>query len=173
MSVARCPRCRESSLDQRLIQHCGQCGGQWISEEVLQERVGRMQVPEATQEPRSLAWRESPRARLPCASCAEPMQALLLFDVPVDRCTVHGVWFDRDELSMVLLRASRHDPATVALIAAENRSVIGPTDALELAAVAVEVADDSGVFAVVIDGVGVVAEAVVSAIGSLFESLDL
>ncbi|MGN6105976.1 MAG: zf-TFIIB domain-containing protein [Kofleriaceae bacterium] len=147
---------------------------------MLQDRVGRMQVPQEAQEARSLAWRESPRAALPCASCAEPMQALLLFDVPVDRCTVHGVWFDRDELSMVLLRASRHDPATVAVIAAENRSVIDPSGAIELTADAVDVAvdavvdtSDSGVFEVVIDGVGVVAEAVVSAIGSLFESLDL
>jgi hypothetical protein len=36
------------------------------------------------------------------------MEPLRLFDVPVDRCHSHGVWFDKDELAAVLQRSGAH-----------------------------------------------------------------
>jgi Zn-finger nucleic acid-binding protein len=32
------------------------------------------------------------------------METVRLHQVPIDRCTGHGVWFDRGELATVLLR---------------------------------------------------------------------
>ena len=57
--------------------------------------------------PPELRWSVATRAALPCVACATPMQTLALFDVPVDRCPGHGIWFDVDEMAIVLLRSQR------------------------------------------------------------------
>nr|MBA3542295.1 zf-TFIIB domain-containing protein [Deltaproteobacteria bacterium] len=51
----------------------------------------------------SLAWQERPtdQAR-PCAECKAPMQLVNLANVALDRCAQHGVWFDADELTVLL-----------------------------------------------------------------------
>ncbi len=69
--------------------------------------------------PRPLVWSDDPaRAQLPCAACGNAMQALVLFSVPVDRCRAHGVWFDGDELALVLERSPHEPDAQVTLPAA-------------------------------------------------------
>lgn len=56
-----------------------------------------------------LVWEISnARLGLPCATCGHQMEPLRLFDVPVDRCHSHGVWFDKDELATVLQRSGVH-----------------------------------------------------------------
>jgi len=54
----------------------------------------------------------------------------MLFDVPVDRCQPHGIWFDADELALVLYRSprSKYAAATVApaMIAATAPVMLSP-----------------------------------------------
>ena len=95
-----CPRCRSIHLDSGVLGHCPRCHGTWVPEDVLHDRIAVMQ-----QAPARLHWYRVPRTQLPCARCAEPMETLALFDVPIDRCLAHGLWFDADELSTVLLRS--------------------------------------------------------------------
>jgi Zn-finger nucleic acid-binding protein len=37
-----------------------------------------------------------------CPVCDESMDEPLVFDVPIDRCEAHGMWFDKAELERVL-----------------------------------------------------------------------
>jgi Zn-finger nucleic acid-binding protein len=37
-----------------------------------------------------------------CPQCDLPMSSLVIERMPVERCTAHGVWFDRQELERVL-----------------------------------------------------------------------
>lgn len=102
-----CPRC-PTALSRGELGFCERCHGVWIPEPALRDRVSRMQdrpIP-------VLDWELESRNPLPCVACREPMQTLALFDVPIDRCVAHGLWFDRDELSTVLLHSRQ--PAVVA-----------------------------------------------------------
>jgi len=47
------------------------------------------------------------RELLPCPTCRDSMLARLLFEIPIDVCTKHGIWFDANELGAVLFRAAR------------------------------------------------------------------
>lgn len=76
----------------------------------MHERVGKMQE----RVPPELRWSIAMRDPLPCVACAAPMETLALFEVPVDRCRGHGIWFDVDEMAVVLLRSQQavKPPAT-------------------------------------------------------------
>ena len=41
-----------------------------------------------------------------CPVCDETMDEPLLFDIPIDRCDGHGMWFDKAELDQVIGRAN-------------------------------------------------------------------
>lgn len=141
-STLSCPRC-PTALSRGELGFCERCHGVWIPEPALRDRVSRMQdrpIP-------VLDWELESRNPLPCVACREPMQTLALFDVPIDRCAAHGLWFDRDELSTVLLQSRQ--PAVVAATAA------GVT--------AVEPTSTSSVTATIGDGLDVV--------GGIFELL--
>lgn len=58
-----------------------------------------------------LPWQEraAPSARA-CERCAQPLRAVALYGVALDRCDAHGVWLDRDELAQVLDEARRQTP---------------------------------------------------------------
>lgn len=97
-----CPRCKVTTLSARPLERCERCTGCWVANEILLERVAAMQgarpAIEVTQrfgEP------------VPCVCCAAPMRMLGFFGVPVDACDAHGVWFDAEELQVVLLRSSK------------------------------------------------------------------
>jgi len=96
----RCPRCNLELVDAGAGRGCTQCQGVFIPEPVLREMANDMPTPAA---PVTLAWEVEQRARLKCPSCTELMEAVLLNRIPIDRCTAHGVWFDRGELGAVLL----------------------------------------------------------------------
>lgn len=100
-----CPRC-PSTLTPGELGFCGRCDGVWIPEAALRDRVSKMQERPAPQ----LRWASESRLPLPCIACRSPMETLRLFDVPIDRCKAHGVWFDRDELQTVLLESRKHAP---------------------------------------------------------------
>jgi Zn-finger nucleic acid-binding protein len=96
----QCPRCR-LVLAGEAIAHCARCNGSWVAEDVLKDRISQMQH----QVPPLVSWFLVEREALPCVACGQAMQTLALFDVPVDRCRGHGVWFDAEELAAVLLRS--------------------------------------------------------------------
>jgi hypothetical protein len=97
------------------------------------------------------------RIGLPCAVCKHTMETLLLFQIAVDRCHSHGVWFDKDELAEVLRRstikpARPSDPGTtlaIAELAGEGALAVG------------EVAVDAGIL-----------EGVLDVLGGIFSAID-
>jgi Zn-finger nucleic acid-binding protein len=66
-----------------------------------------------------------------CPVCDETMDEPLVFDVPIDRCEEHGMWFDKAELDRVLER-SRIDGW-------RSEGVRRPQDSLRMLVAAVEV----------------------------------
>ncbi|HWO20509.1 MAG TPA: zf-TFIIB domain-containing protein [Kofleriaceae bacterium] len=180
---ARCPRCQIDLGDEPLIRHCSRCKGSWIAEETLHERAAAVQGG-----PPDLTWHKEARATLMCAICGQPMETIVVRDTPVDRCVQHGIWFDANELAHVLSPA-----AAVAMTAAavqvsthQAQEQAQTSSALDVAGEGIELAVDvadlalasevvetgGGVFEVIIDGVGVVAEAVVDMIAGIFSALD-
>lgn len=117
--------------------------------------------------PFPLAWSlVNDRDRLPCAMCHRPMDALLLFDVPVDRCPPHGVWFDKDELARVLERGAAVRPVREVVPAVTDS--VGGAIALELAG---EVAIGAAEVAAETASAGVI-EGVLEVLGVIFSAID-
>jgi Zn-finger nucleic acid-binding protein len=185
---ASCPRCRKVHLgDEPHVRHCPRCKGSWIAEEALHERVAEARGAAPGDR---LTWRKEARAALMCAICAEPMETLVVQDTAVDRCPRHGVWFDVNELAHVLAAVALVAPLAISQAQAHAQaaqSSAGESTAAELveggAELALEAADaagavaevaeaSGGVFEVVINGVGVVGEAVVEVLAGIFSSLD-
>jgi Zn-finger nucleic acid-binding protein len=164
---AQCPRCHGRELTAGPLHHCAECAGTWIDEQTLSEHVGIMtHAP-----PVSLEWSiVEDRARLPCATCREPMDALMLLDVPVDRCRPHGVWFDKSELSRVLENVAAPPPAVILPVPVPPIApdTIGSTLAFEVAG---EVALGSAAEIAGEVGVGVV-EVILEVIGAIFSAID-
>jgi len=102
--IDQCPRCGNELIDARAARGCQNCGGLWIGLGDVQEMAQQMQIP---QQPVELPFAEDARDPLSCPNCHDPMRTLLLFDVPIDSCIKHGVWFDGQELALVLLRAAK------------------------------------------------------------------
>ena len=103
-STEQCPRCGTDLIDARAARGCESSGGLWIGAGDVQEMVQQMQNPPV---PLQLPFQLDSRQPLPCPTCTELMRTMLLYDVPIDACTKHGVWFDAQELAKVLLRAAR------------------------------------------------------------------
>ncbi|MBA3818958.1 MAG: hypothetical protein H0X17_08715 [Deltaproteobacteria bacterium] len=168
----RCPRCRLTELRPGTLRTCTTCKGSWIPEETLAEHVASMQKA-----PPHLPWSIATRAALPCVVCATPMDTLMLFEVAVDRCRAHGVWFDEHELAEVLLRSAevRQEPVL------ENGSAITAIDVAELgvevADVAIGAALHSSVEATIETAVEVgssgIIEGILDVLGGIFSSIDL
>ena len=105
-----CPRCRATLEHAGSVWACKPCRGFWVEEGVLEEMMRAMR-PAIEGHGRRLAMdaRTGPGLpALPCPHCSEPLAAVLLEEIPVDRCTrQHGVWFDADELEHSLRNASQ------------------------------------------------------------------
>lgn len=98
-----CPDCR-TELTCGEIQHCTSCRGTWIGQDVLASRVRTMQSLETP----TMQWaRTHARLGRRCPACMHAMETLTLFDVNVERCHSHGVWFAEGDLSEMLRRSSR------------------------------------------------------------------
>jgi Zn-finger nucleic acid-binding protein len=108
----QCPRCRIDLVSAGSVRMCSQCSGHWVDGEVLREMAQAMVVPARPVEIELVSTRHP---KLPCPSCEQLMETYRLYDVPIDRCPRHGLWFDRTELEAVLYAASGHAivPASV------------------------------------------------------------
>jgi Zn-finger nucleic acid-binding protein len=96
----KCPRCSAELVDAGSVRGCAACGGQWVRAEVLQDMTTTMQI---TARPIRMQWRRDQHETLSCPTCGEAMEMWKLYEVPIDRCQRHGLWFDNGELMMVLL----------------------------------------------------------------------
>jgi Zn-finger nucleic acid-binding protein len=164
-----CPLC-PAELGPGPLHHCRHCKGTWIEEQSLAERVGSMR----TELPRSIEWSSTESRNRPCASCGDAMESVVLFDVTVDRCAPHGVWFERNGLTAVLERSTRVIVPAVAAAAvvAPPASTTSGIDAGDVVLGVVDVAASG------IDVVGVVGELGAAAletaldvIGAIFDSV--
>jgi len=66
----------------------------WLPEELLEERLAVSPV-----------FTGGNYGDRHCPVCDETMDEPLVFDVPIDRCAAHGMWFDKAELDNVVARA--------------------------------------------------------------------
>jgi Zn-finger nucleic acid-binding protein len=103
--MERCPRCGVDLTDAVVGAACNNCRGLWIAPGSVQEMAMNMQTPpDLLQLPFA---EDSNREQLPCPTCREGMLLRSLYQVPIDVCEKHGIWFDANELAAVLMRAVR------------------------------------------------------------------
>ena len=88
----RCPACADVVLDK--AGNCRTCGGVWLDEALVEQRAAR-----------SLEYTGGAYSERHCPACDEKMDEPLIYDVPIDRCPAHGMWFDKEELEEVLKRS--------------------------------------------------------------------
>ena len=99
--MPQCPVCRTDLAQAGFTERCAKCTGAWIHEDAL---VAMMQERTATLV--FLPWQPRDRdGERPCAVCTNPMQAVSLGTVALDRCPDHGVWFDPEELASLMKQA--------------------------------------------------------------------
>lgn len=63
----------------------------WLPEALVRERAAR-----------ALVFTGGGYSERHCPVCDESMDEPLVFDVPIDRCEAHGMWFDKAELDRVI-----------------------------------------------------------------------
>jgi Zn-finger nucleic acid-binding protein len=105
----RCPRCHVELIDAGAVRACTACQGQFATLEILQEMAAQMTHPRPA---RLFLTSDAKRARIACPACTDAMDALRLGHIEIDRCTKHGLWFDRNELQQVLLAVYELDQRT-------------------------------------------------------------
>ena len=66
----------------------------WLPEELLEERLAVAPV-----------FTGGGYGERHCPVCDETMDEPLVFDIPIDRCAAHGMWFDKAELEKVITRS--------------------------------------------------------------------
>jgi Zn-finger nucleic acid-binding protein len=95
----RCPRCGTDLTQAGSVRACTSCRGMWVQEDILITMAANMFAP-----PKRAPVPLVPQTRqpLPCPSCREAMATWTLHAIAIDRCAAHGLWFDRDELQIVL-----------------------------------------------------------------------
>lgn len=107
----RCPVCADRALgpqpghETRL--RCDGCKGLLVPIAEVEEMIGQLEQKPWSFDEHARADASSVRT---CPRCAAAMQPYLLFTVSIDRCALHGIWFDGTELAMVLEAASGVDP---------------------------------------------------------------
>ena len=116
----RCPACSDADLDKH--GNCRACGGVWLEEELVRDRVAR-----------SLAFTGGGYSERHCPRCDEKMDEPLIFDVPIDRCAAHGMWFDKAELDEVITRSK--------VVGWRSHPPPSPEDSLRMLVAAVRVWD--------------------------------
>ena len=110
--IADCPRCQRGLevAGDRLV--CAGCRGQLVTEAELQHLVAGMltKLHADLREPQPLPFADAERRPqdpdVTCPRCTTVMTRHLLYTLPVDRCSAHGVWFDGTELESALNKAA-------------------------------------------------------------------
>lgn len=105
--VLQCPRCPDELQPEDHegvpIARCIRCGGAWLDE----GRLRQLLLLPPPREPRPLPALRPPdrtRRHVRCPKCGGTMVRFEYGDdsgVEIDRCTGHGMWFDRGELEHV------------------------------------------------------------------------
>jgi len=116
-----CPRCKfdltQASRDSIPFLGCGQCGGVWLDaaachallgDAALKLKASAPQDEGGQPEPNGSVYRTAPPAPHPenparCPTCASPLVRTRVGGTreTVDTCSVHGTWFDPDELRLI------------------------------------------------------------------------
>jgi hypothetical protein len=106
MIEPQCPRCaRPLSPEGGEAWSCEPCNRGFVIESVL---LGRVESLTGHRAGRAVALVDAaPGTGDRCPNCAVPMSPGTLDGVVIERCVAHGVWFDRDALSAVLLREAK------------------------------------------------------------------
>jgi hypothetical protein len=68
--------------------------------DLVDRRPTRASKPPACRAPVPLV--PETRQPLPCPTCRDPIGTWTLHAIPIDRCERNGLWFDRDQLEIVL-----------------------------------------------------------------------
>lgn len=100
-----CPRCAKP-LDRRTGREswpCPACGGVAIDSEELSRLLARVVPALATAQKIVTPSRASSERALICAACGQPMRAVALHGVALDRCDRDElIWFDANKLDELL-----------------------------------------------------------------------
>jgi Zn-finger nucleic acid-binding protein len=97
-----CPKCKTPTSSAE----CGQCGGVWLSEASLRQRLEGV-VVDNTRVPDPDSFEKTNEKKYECPQCQTPLDVIRFGEIVLERCAnAHGMWFDADELQAVLLQAS-------------------------------------------------------------------
>ena len=97
-----CPVCNETALEYRGDRWaCGTCAGAFVETAALAAMITEM-----SRQPWDAPMVSGAPGERVCPICRTPMLVEVLEAVTIDRCGVHGVWFDDHELQTALHHAS-------------------------------------------------------------------
>lgn len=98
-------------LDGYHLDHCLDCGGVWLDHVVLEKLLREKSQQKTVQAYLGRSTGEQPVLEnhpvqyLQCPHCSESMHRRNfggISGIIVDECSKHGIWFDRDELAVVI-----------------------------------------------------------------------
>jgi Zn-finger nucleic acid-binding protein len=135
MATTPCPRCQtqlsERTSGRAKLLACGDCGGVWLDPPSAKKVVSHMNgalsqiaLSQRIAKSARLVVDEAPAIR--CPFDAEPLRRVAVDGVDVDVCTVHGTWFDADEVRRIAnahlaeVEAKRPPPSGVASSQSED-----------------------------------------------------
>lgn len=136
-AFATCPRC-DGGLDEKGTRlACAQCEGVLVPELEVMALVAEVRTFNAGEAvepvPLALEARATTDKPLRCPRCLTTMAKHGLYDLTVDRCDAHGVWFDGAELQAVLDQAGIAHLKTARTLSAERKVVWSLTTAAFIA----------------------------------------
>lgn len=113
LEARSCPRCRIEMPSVRIgdttLRECSRCEGLWVDvrsfEKICADREEQSAVM-GTAGPESESQEVSKVKYVPCPECSQLMNRMNFArcsGVIVDACKNHGTWFDREELSRIIL----------------------------------------------------------------------
>jgi Zn-finger nucleic acid-binding protein len=114
LAVRSCPRCRVDmasiTLGLTTLRECSQCSGLWVDvptfEQISADRERQAAVLGAVSTATSAKGpTQNGATYIPCPECKQLMNRMNFArcsGVIVDLCKQHGIWFDRDELRLVV-----------------------------------------------------------------------
>jgi Zn-finger nucleic acid-binding protein len=93
---------------------CATCGGIWADQHASSElsRASDPSVSAVSQHVSGQArWQMAPNVPgRPCPACRAPLAPSTFGSVHLDMCPGHGTWFDRDELTRVMVEVQNRPP---------------------------------------------------------------
>lgn len=113
-SPGPCPRCREAlqslTIGQVPLAECRRCGGLWVDnarfEQICADRETQEAVlGEGRDDSPAAGQAQEERFYIPCPRCLKLMHRIHFAGcsgIVVDRCKLHGTWFDHRELQRII-----------------------------------------------------------------------